>query len=174
MLGLNKDSVKLCPYDPSWKDEFEKEKNILKQVLGDYALDIQHVGSTAIPGLSAKPIIDIAVAVESLDVLHKLIPILEEAGYGVKDSIADKGEVLASKGGEAYNTHFVHVEVKDGVYWNNHILFRDYLIQHPEYIKKYEDMKQNVFNKFKDRKAYTAHKSSFIQEVLKLAKSAKS
>lgn len=173
MLGVPKNSVELCPYDPSWKEEFEKEKKILKKVLGDYALDIQHVGSTSIPGLSAKPIIDIAVAVGSLDVLYKLIPILTEAGYGVKNYIEDKGEVLASKGGEEYNTHFVHIEVKGGNYWNNHILFRDYLITHPEYIKKYEEMKRKVLSEFKERKEYTAHKSEFIQEVLNLAKKEK-
>ena len=170
MLGLHKDLVELHPYDPTWKDEYEKEKTILKRILGSYALDIQHVGSTSIPGLSAKPIIDIAVAVENLDSLYKLIPILTEAGYDVKNSIETKGEILARKGTPECRTHYIHVELIDSVYWNNHIIFRDFLIKHPQYIKKYEEMKRDVSNQVKERKAYTAQKNAFIQEVLQLAK----
>ena len=166
MLGLNKDKVELVPYDPNWKKEYEKEKVILQKVLGSFALDIQHVGSTSIPGLSAKPIIDIAVAVENEDTLYKLIPILTEAGYDVKNSIETQGEILARKGGSDCRTHYIHVEVKGSEYWNNHIIFRDYLLSHPEYVKKYEDMKKNMAEWFSARKEYTAHKRQFIQEVI--------
>lgn len=170
MLGLHKDLVKLCPYDPSWKAEFEKERKLLQGILGDYALDIQHVGSTSIPGLSAKPIVDIAVAVGNEEILYKLIPILSRAGYDVKNSIENQGEILARKGNPERRTHYIHVEIKDGIYWGNHITFRDYLITHPEYIKKYEDLKMNASAQIKDRKTYTAYKNQFIQEVLQLAR----
>lgn len=173
MLGLNKDIAKLVPYDETWPLEFEKEKEILKEVLKDYVLDIQHVGSTSIPTLSAKPILDVAVAVKDIETLRELIPILTNAGYDVKDSIEDFGEVLARKGPPDCRTHYIHVEVLGSEYWNNHILFRDYLIKHPEYIKKYEEMKKEVCLKYTDRKEYTKHKNEFIKEVIELAKEEK-
>lgn len=174
MLGLNKDIVELVPHDENWAVEFEKEKKRLKKVLGKSALDIQHVGSTAIPGLRAKPILDIAVAVENAAKLHELIGVLSAAGYDVKDSINELGEILARKGTPDNRTHYIHVEVLNSLFWNNHILFRDYLLDHPEYIKKYEDLKREMFERYKDeRKLYTAAKNDFIEEVLELARNEK-
>lgn len=171
MLGLNKDVVELVPYCKDWSKEFEKEKKRLKKILGSLALDIQHVGSTSIAGLSAKPIIDIAVAVENVSVLSKLIDLLSKKGYDVKDSINEFGEILARKGTPDNRTHYIHIEVLNSIFWNNHILFRDYLIKHPEYIKKYEDMKKEMFERYKnERKLYTASKNDFIEQVLELAR----
>ena len=170
MLGLHKDKVELHPYDEQWVVEFQKEKQILDKLLLGIALDIQHVGSTSIPGISAKPIIDIAVAVKDLDDLEKVIPVLQNAGYDVKNSIQDKGEVLGAKGSPECRTHYIHVEPMESEYWNNHILFRDYLLNHPEYIVQYEEMKTQVLEKFKERKLYTAHKNDFIKKIIDLAK----
>ena len=171
MLGLHKDVVELVPYDYSWKDDYHNEELILRNLLGEYALDIQHVGSTAIPGISAKPILDIAVAVKDEETLLKLIPILSEAGYEVKDSISESGEILARKGPVESRTHYIHIEVHGSEYWNNHILFRDYLIKYPRYIAEYEKLKREVFQLYKDeRKKYTAAKNEFIAKILSLAK----
>lgn len=171
MLGLNKDRVELVPHDDSWAAEFESEKKRLKKLLGKAAIDIQHVGSTSIPGLMAKPILDIAVAVKSASVLRKLISVLSAAGYDVKDSINELGEILARKGTPDNRTHYIHIEVLNSMFWNNHILFRDYLIKHPEYIKEYEDLKKDMFERFKDeRKLYTAAKNDFIEKILDYAR----
>ena len=170
MLGLHKDKVELHPYTQEWAKEFQKEKQILENLLRGYALDIQHVGSTSIPGISAKPIIDIAVAVKDKQALLDIIPILTKAGYDVKNSIDDKGEVLGAKGGPECRTHYVHVEPFESEYWNNHILFRDYLLSHPEYISQYEEVKTKVLEQFKERKLYTAHKNDFIKSIIELAK----
>ena len=170
MLGLNKDVVELVPYDKNWAKEFEKEKKKLKKILGSLALDIQHVGSTSIVGLSAKPIIDIAVAVENITVLSKLIGLLSKNGYDVKDSINELGEILARKGTPENRTHYIHIEVINSIFWKNHILFRDYLINHPEYIQKYELLKKEMVERYKnERKLYTASKNDFIKMVLELA-----
>lgn len=174
MLGLNKDIVELAPYDENWVKEFEQEKKRLEKILGKSALDIQHVGSTSIPGLRAKPILDIAVAVENASKLKELIGVLSDAGYDVKDSINELGEILARKGTPENRTHYIHVEVINSLFWNNHILFRDYLLSHPEYIKKYENLKTEMFERFKDeRKLYTAAKNDFIEEVLEFARAEK-
>ena len=170
MLGLNKDIVKLVPYENEWAIEFEKEKDRLKNVLGDYALDIQHVGSTSIPGIVCKPILDIAVAVKNLEVLEELIPILTNAGYDVKNSIEDKEEILARKGSPECRTHYIHIEVLNGEFWKHHILFRDYMLKHPEAVAMYEKIKKDSFSLYKDdRKKYTESKHNFIREILEKA-----
>ncbi len=171
MIGLSKDEVKLCPYDSEWAQHYEKEKVILEKVLEGIALDIQHVGSTSIIGLSAKPIIDIAVAVKDEEVMKSTIDILAKAGYDVKDSIAEKGEVLARKGSPDCRTHYIHVEVIGTKKWVNHILFRDYLRKYPEYVQQYQDIKEKLSTQFaNDRKVYTKSKNDFIEKVMILAK----
>lgn len=171
MLGLHKDKVKLFPYDATWKTEYEKEEKILRQILKDYAIDIQHVGSTSIPNLSAKPIIDIAVAVKDKETLKKLLLLMQKNGYDMLDNLETKGEILARKGTTECRTHYIHMEVLNSEYWNNHILFRDYLLKHKEFVKKYENLKQDLAETFKDdRKEYTNAKNEFIQNVITLAK----
>ena len=170
MLGLNKDIVNLVPYDNEWKNEFIKEKKLLQEILCDYALDIQHVGSTSIPGIICKPILDIAVAVKSLDILEELIPILTSAGYDVKNSIEDKNEILARKGVPECRTHYIHIEVLNGEFWKHHILFRDYLLKHSEAVIEYEKIKKESFALYKnDRKKYTESKHKFIREIIERA-----
>lgn len=171
MLGLHKDKVELYPYDAIWKTEYEKEEKILSEILKEHAIDIQHVGSTAIPGLSAKPILDIAVAVKDRKTLEYLLPIMSEYGYDMLNNLDVCGEILARKGTPECRTHYIHIEVIGSDYWNNHILFRDYLLKHPKYITEYENLKQMIVGSFKDeRKKYTAEKNDFIKKVLTLAK----
>jgi GrpB-like predicted nucleotidyltransferase (UPF0157 family) len=174
MLGLHKDKVELQPYDEVWKTEFEKEKKVLAQILKEHALQIEHVGSTAIAGLSAKPIIDIAVAVKDKKTLQLLMPIMQKHGYDMLDNLTTKGEILARKGTEEKRTHYIHMEVINSTYWNNHILFRDYLLNHPKLVKEYERLKQEAQKKYKEeRKKYTQYKNEFIQSVLKRARNLK-
>ena len=149
---------------------FKNREKILWEILKDYAIDIQHVGSTAIPGLSAKPILDIAVAVKDRETLEYLLPIMAEHDYDMLNNLDICGEILARKGAPECRTHYIHMEVLNSEYWNNHILFRDYLLKYPQYIKEYDELKQNIVVNFKDeRKKYTAEKNDFIQRILKLA-----
>ena len=170
MLGLHKDKVSLVSHSSNWHTEFEQEKEKLQTILGNIALAIEHIGSTSIPGLSAKPILDIAVAVENIEALKSVIPILTEAEYDILDSIETKGEVLARKGTPDNRTHYIHVEIFGDTYWNDHIMFRDFLLKHKEYIEEYERLKKDLAKQYSDdRKKYTAAKNEFIQNVLKLA-----
>ena len=171
MLGIDRDEVKLFEYNPKWKEEYLKEESKLKKILSDYIIDIQHVGSTSIPGILAKPIIDIAIAVLNKEKLQEIIPIMEKNNYFVVNSIEDKGEVLAIIGEITRRTHYIHIEVINGEYWNNHILFRDYLINNKEYILEYQNLKVNLSKKFfNNRVEYTAQKSEFIKKIINLAK----
>ena len=174
MIGLNREEVKLCPHSKEWAKEFEKEKRILQKILGDDALEIHHVGSTSIPGLMAKPIIDIAVGVKDEETQRKLIPILAGFGYDIKDSITEKGEILARKGPPELRTHYVHVEIINTPKWEEHMLFKQYLIDHPEYIQKYQELKQKLAKECQgNRRLYTPQKDAFIKDVLEKARKEK-
>lgn len=174
MLGLDRDIVRLDKYDPSWKDEFEKEKLNVKKCLGDIALTIEHVGSTSIEGLSAKPIIDMAVGVKDTETLRSTIKLLSDFGYDVLDSIEDKEEVLARKGTPENRTHYIHVMVVSGSRYVEQVLFRDYLRAHREEVERYEELKKSSLEKFADnRKAYTASKNEYIRSVIEKAKQEK-
>lgn len=170
MIGLDKSLVTVYPYDPTWVDEYEKEKEILQNILKDFDIQIEHVGSTSIPGLSAKPIIDIAIGAKNVETIEKIEPILAEHGYDMLNSLQDKGEVLARKGPTTCRTHYIHIQVLGSEYWNEFIYFKKYLLEHPEYIKEYETLKKELSVKYaEERKKYTAAKNDFISSVLEKA-----
>lgn len=171
MLGLEREEVKLTPYDENWKNEFEKEKVLLQEYLKDIALLIEHVGSTSIEGLSAKPILDIAVGVLNKETLYKTIDKMSSFGYQVKNSIEDRDEVLAIKGNGTNHTHYIHIMVASGDRCRNQIIFRDYLKKHKEKIVEYENLKKELAKIYKDERLnYTAGKNDFILSVLEEAK----
>lgn len=171
MIGLARGTVKVVPYTYQWREEYEKEEGLLKSAIGKYALDIQHVGSTSIEGLDAKPIIDIAVGVESLDKVNYFKGALEQIGYEYRDNAGIEGRIMFAKGSEDLRTHYLHIEVIHGPLWENHIYFRDYLCLHKEYIKEYSNLKKAVAIKFQeDRGSYTKEKDRFITAVLEKAK----
>ena len=163
--------VELLPYNPKWKKLYKKEEKLLYSAIGEYVLDIQHVGSTSIPGCKAKPIIDIAVGVKSLKAGEKCIKPLEKLGYEYKYDAGIKGRHFFAKGSEMYRTHYVHVEKINGKLWKNHILFRDYLRSHKEVIKEYNELKEKLAKKYKDnRVAYGMEKDPFVQKIVKKIK----
>lgn len=170
MLGLNKDSVKVFPYENAWAKEFEKEQKILKKLLTGFDIKIEHVGSTSIPGLSAKPIIDIAIGTKNENDLFLVAKKLEFERYDILDSFKEKGEILARKGSPECRTHYIHIELIGSEYWNEFIYFKQYLLDHPKCVKKYQRLKEKLSKKYaKDRKQYTASKNKFISKVLKKA-----
>lgn len=171
MLGLDKNTVKLVPYCEEWPRLFENEKEILQQVLGDIALSIEHAGSTSVPGLSSKPIIDIYVGVKDFDVLRETIKIMQENGYDdVRDEIAEKEEVLAHRGPQNNRTHHIHIIIQDSPRYKNTLLFRDYLRSHEEAMREYQALKLSLAEKYRnERPVYTASKNDFIQSIIKKA-----
>ncbi len=171
ILGLQRKKVKLLAYSPKWEKLFEAEKKRLCSAIGKYALNIQHVGSTAISGMRAKPIIDIAVGVESLDIGKKCVKPLEKLGYEYKHEAGVKGRHFFAKGPENNRTHYVHIEKLGSRPWQNHVLFRDYLCAHKKAVRKYSLLKEKLAKKYKnDRDTYTAKKHSFIEKIIKVAK----
>ena len=172
-MGLKVGTVELCSYNEKWVEEFEKEQINLKNIFSDLAFSIEHIGSTSIPGLSAKPIIDIAVGIERLEDFDNVRYIFENIkDYEIKEN-PTPGEILIVKGTEDITTHLIHVMEYTSSRYIESILFRDYLINHPDLIKEYESLKSELAIKYaNDRKTYTANKNDFIQNVLKKAKKA--
>lgn len=178
-IGLKKGFVEVQKYNPKWQEEFNKEKDNLEKIFGDVAKSIEHVGSTSVPGLSAKPIIDIAVGVDSLEDIDQVREkILKFPHYSIKEDNAD-GEILMRRGVPVkpgddkpdYITHFIHILEIDSRKYKETIMFRDYLRAHDGAMKKYEKLKQNLAQKHaNDRKAYLYGKDEFIQSILSKCK----
>lgn len=169
-MGLVVGTVRLEEYNEKWKEMFEEEKEKLINMFGDVALQIEHIGSTSIPGLSAKPIIDILVVLESFNEFEKVKNYFKDEPYSIKeDSPSD--EILVRKRMKTnITTHLIHIMEANTTRCNNTILFKNYLINHPETLKEYEKLKKDLAKKHADnRKMYTASKNDFIQSVLKAA-----
>ena len=171
MIGLKRGVVKLSDYNPQWKTFFEKESAIILAATKDFVEDIQHIGSTAIPGLVAKPIIDILVAINSLLNIEKVIDLLKPIGFVYRGEQGIPNRHLFVKGGEDYRTHHLHMVEKEHSEWEKHILFRDYLRKHPEDVTEYSKLKEELLKKYEfDRGKYTDSKSDFIVGILEKAK----
>ena len=139
----------------------------------NWIVDIQHIGSTAIPGLAAKPIIDIYVGVTSIQEAQQAIKPIEELGYQFWTDNPNKEKMFFVKGMPPFGagrTHHVHIVEHNSNYWRARILFRDYLRSHVDEAQKYEQLKYQLMQEHPlDREAYTDAKAEFITEVLKKA-----
>lgn len=173
---LKKDLVNLVPYNPEWpvlaQTEIEKIKSVFP---ADAMIDIQHVGSTAIPDISAKPILDIQIAVPSLEKMKFMaVPILQKLGYEYWAGNPDPKGMFFVKGMPPYGekrTHHVHIFEQHSDHWCNKLLFRDYLQSHPVVAKEYEQLKIKLAQEhLYDREKYTDEKLDFVNKVLQLAK----
>lgn len=145
MLGLQRGTVRLYPHETAWEAEAEHTIIMLQKLLGDDAKEIQHVGSTAVPTICAKPIIDIALAVNSFDDVMKHLPKLQAAGfyYRAQNDIPNQKLFACGSfydGTGDLQTHFIHVVLTDSEQWRDYILFRDYLNQHADTAKAYESL----------------------------------
>ena len=172
LLGVRRGTVILQPHDPCWPilaDEFIEQ---LKALLGPVAIDIQHVGSTAIKGIHAKPILDIAIGVAALEDIQKYIPILAQHNiiYRGQDQ---PGQLLFVKGDfeRDTRTHHIHVVLYGGVEWENYLNFRDYLNHESEKVEEYDGLKMYLAQQYpQDRSAYTAGKVELVSRILAEAK----
>lgn len=173
---LKKDHVDIVAYDPVWPTKASIEINKLREVLPlSKIIDIQHVGSTAISGMAAKPIIDIQIAVHSLEEMKVIaIPALQKLGYEYWYENPDSERMFFVKGMPPFGekrTHHVHIVEVTSKHWSGKINFRDYLIAHPEIAKEYQNLKIKLAQQYiYDREEYTNAKGEFINKILKLAK----
>ena len=176
MIGCTRGTVKLCEHEKEWEIEAKNTISRLKRILGDLIKDIQHVGSTAILSIKAKPIIDIAVAVDDLDAVLRLEKELKDSGFYYRPNAL--GNQLLFACGSFYEgtgnrqTHFIHIVRTNSMDWINYINFRDYLNKTPSAAKKYEDLKISLARQTpadSGREKYTKGKHDFIAYILRKA-----
>ena len=162
--------VHVVPYDSSWPDGFQSEKALLEELLAPWQRGpIEHVGSTAVAGLCAKPVIDVMVGVSSLSESEPAKDALREAGYRYAEYKTDVMHWFC-KPSFAFRTHHVHLIPFKSPLWNERLAFRDLLRTNPSVAEEYASFKQELARRFKfDREAYTDAKYPFIRQALRSA-----
>ena len=177
MIGLESGTVRLCCHEAEWETEAKRTIDELWGILGNVADGIEHVGSTSIKAIKAKPIIDIAVAVKDFDDILTLEDKLRAKGYYYRPK-TDMGEQLLFARGSRYDgtgrlqTHFIHVVRAGSMDWINYINFRDYLNTHTEVAREYEALKERLAAEApvdSGREKYLAGKHDFIRYTLRKA-----
>jgi GrpB-like predicted nucleotidyltransferase (UPF0157 family) len=159
--GLS-ERVELRDYDPSWAEIFEAERILIAPIFDGRALGIEHIGSTSVPDLCAKPIVDVLVGLRELALSQEDIDAMEDLGYEYMGEFGVPGRLYFRKGEP--RTH-VHVVEHGGHHWERQLLFRDALRADPEERKRYDAFKRQLAAEGHPREVYTELKTPFIREV---------
>lgn len=175
----NPSKISIEEYSREWADGFKALETFFQSYLGEKIMAIHHVGSTSVPGLPAKPIIDMDLVIDSKADFLPVKEMLEAIGYnhvgdmGIKDREAfrqSSDEVPLSGDPRNWGKHYVYVCTKDNVALRNHLCFRDYLRSNPEKAAIYAQLKKNLASDHPyDIEAYVQGKSAFVTEALRLA-----
>ncbi len=163
--------VEVVPYDSKWREAFEVEARLLADALGENIVAIHHIGSTAIPNIYAKPIIDLLVEVKNLTEVDEKNAAMKELGYTIMGEFGIPNRRYFRKDNqEGVRTHHVHVFEAGSAQVERHLAFRDYAIAHPEEAQKYSQLKQELAKTYPtDIEKYMDGKDGFIQEIDKKA-----
>jgi GrpB-like predicted nucleotidyltransferase (UPF0157 family) len=165
VLGLEQKAVRLHDPTPLWAELYQQEERRIRAALGVLLVDIQHYGSTAIPGIKAKPILDIMVGLNHFEDAVQCIPLLATIGYDYAPHAGIPGDYTFGKG--VRRTHLVHVVAYGSANWTDCLRFRDALRRDPALARAYEDLKVALAQQYaQSRVDYTAAKTAFIQQVI--------
>lgn len=157
--------IEVVSYDEAWKSHFTREADQLSRIFLDELLEIHHIGSTAIPGMKAKPIIDIIPVVKDISRIDRFYPSLIDLGYDPKGENGIPGRRFFCKGGDN-RTHHVHVFQMGNPQIERHLAFRDYLRTHPEASRAYCNLKEKLAASYRaNPSAYNDGKSELIQQI---------
>jgi GrpB-like predicted nucleotidyltransferase (UPF0157 family) len=168
MLGLAQNMLTLIPYHNEWPHIYEQDARQIREALGGHILDIQHIGSTSIPGMIAKPILDIGIAVKSFELATVCITPLEKLGYEYRGEHGMPRRHYFVRGNP--RTHHIHMLEVTSEDWARHLRFRDRLRDDPVLAEEYANLKRDLSRKYHDnRQAYQDAKSSFIRRVENLS-----
>jgi GrpB-like predicted nucleotidyltransferase (UPF0157 family) len=161
--------ISIVEYNEVWQSLYDSERRIIAELLGDDLVHIEHIGSTSVPGLAAKAVIDMMAGVDRLENVQVKLPLLANLGYAVIETGMSGRIFLRRETGDvAYHLHIVPSE---GFYERNEVLLRDYLREHAELRYEYADLKRGLAQTMGDNHAgYTAAKTDFIQKVVDLAR----
>ena len=168
---MDKKQVVVLPYDEKWKEDFAAIRDELDTVLGDLAMSIEHVGSTSVEGLPAKPIIDIDIVIRDRSVLPDVITALGKLGYSHEGDLGIPGrEAFKYEGKEHLRKHHLYVCAEDSAELKRHLGFRDYLRTHPGAVAEYGRIKEEGARLYPwDIDKYIEHKSPFIENIYRQA-----
>lgn len=158
--------VTIAAYDPHWPERYREERRLVVEALGSEVV-VEHVGSTAVPGLAAKPVIDLVAGVRRLPLREEENVDLAERGYELRGEAGVPGRAFFRKFTSGVRTHHLHVTVFGGEFWREHLSFRDYLRAHSGEADRYEKLKRDLAAAYRmDRERYTAGKSGLILEIM--------
>lgn len=165
--------VSVVEYRPQWREMFEEEKQLLQAILGEVSAKVEHIGSTSVNGLAAKPIIDIMIGLPDFSVADDFVPRIETLGYEYIKKYEDEMPFRRYfvKNLNETRTHQIHmVEIKSEFWWR-HLLFRDYLRQNPELANEYAALKKQLAKRaWVDVNEYADAKTEFITGIKNKAK----
>lgn len=159
---MRSESVELVEYDPGWAELFERERVALGRIFDGDAVAIEHIGSTSVPGLCAKPIVDVLIGLRALELTDDQIVGMERLGYHYLGEHGLPGRLFFRKDPQ---THHVHVVEHAGEHWDRQITFRDALRSDPDERRRYDEFKRRLAAQGHPREAYTELKTPFIREV---------
>jgi GrpB-like predicted nucleotidyltransferase (UPF0157 family) len=159
-------NIRVVPYDPSWPAAFEAEAARLTGILGDELVVIHHIGSTAVPGLAAKPVIDMMPLVRDIERVDLYNAAMIEAGYQPWGEYGIPGRRFFTRGGDEHRTHNIHVFQVDGAEVARHLDLRDYLRTHPAEAQRYAELKAALAAQFpQDIEGYMDGKDAFVKAM---------
>ncbi|HET6267309.1 MAG TPA: GrpB family protein [Acidobacteriota bacterium] len=166
--------LEIVPYDPTWPDAFNAERERISAVLGDLAVRIEHHGSTSVPGLAAKPVIDIQVSVRRLLPIEEYVGLLAKIGYIHVPHEDDSFCPFFHRPATWTHSHHVHLVQSGGAEERRTLAFRDYLRENPNVAQEYEKLKRGLVTlhsgaTFNSREAYADAKTAFVTRITKEA-----
>lgn len=162
--------IELTPYDPAWRTTYRREAEAILSAMPGAIIEIHHVGSTAVPGLVAKPVIDILVSVWRLEQVDDQINSLGDLGYTNKGEYGIEGRRYLTKGTAERDSFHVHVFQAAHSELSRHVVFRDYLIAHPEAAEAYAALKRGLAqSEWNSTSDYSEAKTEFIRQTFSLA-----
>ena len=168
MTGLSP-TFRIAPYDPIWPRDFAAEADRIARACDDLPLQVEHIGSTAIPGLSAKPIIDILIGVPPRASREPYIAAIRGLGYDHRGANGIPGRNYFRRGSP--RTHHIHLVSWSSEVWHDHLLFRDWLRKNPDAVAEYAVLKRELHAMFPDnREKYSESKGPFIKAALRMAR----
>ncbi|GGX41155.1 GrpB family protein [Saccharospirillum salsuginis] len=163
--------IDVVDYRPEWPNEYRHEEGRLTSTLGECLVAVHHIGSTSVPGLAAKPVIDILLEVRDLEELDTYDSAMARLGYEVMGEFGIERRRFYRKGGDQ-RTHHVHAFPAGDEHVTRHLAFRDYLIAHPEVADEYDRLKRKIADEYRtDSDGYCGAKNDFVvhHEYLALA-----
>ena len=170
ILGVEINTVKLEEYNPKYKELFNEERETLLRLLEpfkDQIIQIEHVGSTSMPGIKAKPIIDMVIALKDLSIINDIKEILVNENYIYKGPIeAENDRYQFLKGNSIKRDYHIYFTTLNSDVWYDYVLYRNYMLEHPNELKQYEALKEKLARLYpNDRRNYLKHKQSFINGI---------